>query len=543
MRAAVGPVTASAAAGLVALLACTEPAAAQSWIDLETQRAVIAGIEVVVQDVFDTSRRPENNWIGRSANAVHIETRERVVRRELLFEVGDTVDARRIQETERNLRRLAFVRDARVIPARADADSVWVRVEVADAWSLQADVNLSQTGGNTAWSVRLDEVNLLGRGKRVYVEHGRSPERTASSVGYTDPQLWGSRWVASLGYADLSDGSSRLAFIERPYYSIDTRYAVTGFVTTSERLLTQYNRGVAVHVIPARRSTAALAASHAYRVRNRTAFRLGVTYHSDENRYDHAITLHPGLLPEPDTSTRRLRGFSATWSVVQDRPVVVENLSSIGRSEDYSLGFVLGGGVGYALRALGSVASAPFGDITLRKGWRTGDHGLLLLDAWARGRHEADGWREAGGRVAVTAYRRSLFGQTLAAQLSVVSSTRPDSADWLYLGGRDGLRGYVDHFLAGDRRVVLSLEDRVITSWRPLGLVQAGFVAYADGGAIRRADTGRWSRTYANIGAGLRFGNLKSAYGRLLQVSVAMPIVRDPGVDRALLVLGNSIAF
>ena len=76
-----------------------------------------------------------------------------------------------------------------------------------------------------------------------------------------------------------------------------------------------------------------------------------------------------------------------------------------------------------------------------------------------------------------------------------------------------------------------------------MGLFQAGFVAYADGGAIRRADTGRWSRTYANVGAGLRFGVLKSGRGNLILVSVAMPIVREPGIDRLLLVLGNSVGF
>ena len=76
-----------------------------------------------------------------------------------------------------------------------------------------------------------------------------------------------------------------------------------------------------------------------------------------------------------------------------------------------------------------------------------------------------------------------------------------------------------------------------------MGLLQAGFVAYLDAGAIRRADTGNWSRTYANVGAGLRFGLLKSSRGTLILVSVAMPLVRDPGIDRVLLVLGNSVGF
>ena len=220
-----------------------------------------------------------------------------------------------------------------------------------------------------------------------------------------------------------------------------------------------------------------------------------------------------------------------------------QNLASIGHTEDYNLGWVVAGGVGYYAKSLASVTGAPFGEIAFRKGWLAGPRGLLLLDAAYRGRREDDGWRDAVGRAALTVYNRSLEGQTLAAHINIASSTRPDTADWLYLGGRDGLRGYVDHFLAGDRRVTLSVEDRLITSWRPLGLLQVGFVAYADAGLIRRSDTGRWSRTYANVGGGLRFGRPKSARGSLLQVSVAMPIAPDAGVDRLLVVLGNSVGF
>jgi hypothetical protein len=41
----------------------------------------------------------------------------------------------------------------------------------------------------------------------------------------------------------------------------------------------------------------------------------------------------------------------------------------------------------------------------------------------------------------------------------------------------------------------------------------------------------------------LRFGSLKGPHNNVLQVSVAMPVVRDAGMDRALLVLGNRLQF
>ena len=527
---------------MLTLLALSSQTTAATWEELEARQFVISGIEIVVTDVFDLSRPSENNGISKLANAVHVETRNRVVARELLFVSGDTVDAERIRETERNLRRHAFIRDARIVPVQVGDSAVTARVEIDDAWSLLGNIDLTQTGGNLEWSARVDEVNLLGTGKRVFFEHEENIERNANEIGYVDPQFLGSRWVFSAAYGDLSDGSSRVLFAERPYFSIETPYATGGFFTSSDRLLTQYNHGVAVNVIPARRTSAALFASRAYRVRDRTAYRVGVTYRADESEYDAPVAFGAGL-PVPDTSTRRVRGLSGTWSMVQDRSATFQNLARIGRTEDYNLGWILSGAGGYFSTALGSETNAPFGEASVSKGWSSGSGNLMFATAAISGRHESDGWRNAGSRAAFTIYRRAGRGQTLAAQLGAVTSTRPDSADWLYLGGRDGLRGYVDHFLAGDRRVTASIEDRIITPWRPMGLLQAGFVAYVDAGAIRRADTGAWSRTYANVGAGLRFGLLKSGRGNLVLVSVAMPIVRDPGIDRLLLVLGNSVGF
>jgi hypothetical protein len=533
---------ASAAAGML-LLALPGQTAVNSWEALAAQGRVINTVDIVVNDVFDLSRPSENNWISRLANRAHVESRRGVVERELLFAAGEVVDAERIRETERNLRRHPFVREARIVPLVGDDARVVARVEVDDAWSLVGNVDLSRSGGNLEWSARLDELNLLGTGKRVFFEREHTIERDANAFGYIDPQVLGSRWTMSAAYSDLSDGSSRFVVVERPYFSIEARYAVGGFVSTSDRLLTQYNNGAAVHVFPQFRETASVSASGAVWRGDRAAHRVGLAFRADDAEYGTPVTLRAGQLPTPDTSLRRVRGLAANWVYVEDRSVPFQNFARIGRTEDYNVGWVISGSAGFAPKIFGSTTDAPFGDFGVRKGWSSGSHALILADAAYRGRREADGWRDAFGRASVTAYRRIAGGQTVAGQVTLTSWTRPDAADWLYLGGRDGLRGYVDHFLAGDRRFTMSLEDRIVTGWRPMGLFQAGFVGYFDAGTIRRADTGAWSRTYANVGAGIRFGLLKSGRGNLILISAAMPIVRDPGMDRVLLVLGNSLGF
>jgi hypothetical protein len=245
----------------------------------------------------------------------------------------------------------------------------------------------------------------------------------------------------------------------------------------------------------------------------------------------------------PNVSSRRLHGLAATVSVGQDRSATFQQLASIGRTEDYNLGWVLSGHVGHFARRLGSTTSAPFGAAGVSKGWRTAGEGLVLASAAVSGRREGGLWRESVAQAGITVYNRRFRWQTLAANLHVASVGGADPDGWLYLDSAAGLRGYPDRFLAGDRRVVLSIDDRIITTWRLLGLVQVGFVAYADAGAIRRLDTGRWSRTYANVGTGLRFGNLKGGSSSVIQASIAFPLVRDAGMGRAVVVLGNTVRF
>jgi hypothetical protein len=525
------------------VLSAAVGAHAQSWDDLEGRRAVVAGIDVHVTDVFDLTRPDDNTWIGRTANALHVQTRRRVVTRELLFAVGDVVDAARIRETERNLRRYSFVRDARIVPARVADRQVWVRVDVADAWSLNGSLTLRREGGATTYGADVDESNLAGRGKRLSVGYGRDRERSTRSVAYADPQWFGSRWTAALRYAELSDGRSRSAVIERPYYSIETPYSAGGFIGNTTYTQTGYHLGQPVYAIPVSQSSSAIFGSRAIVLRDRTAVRFGAAYQDVRDAFGPAALLAPSPLSPPSAPDRRLRGFSGTWAVVQDRPATFENFAAMARTEDYDLGWTLSGGAGYFASALGSTVSAPFASAGARKGWRIPAGGLMLAGVSAAGRHEHDGWHAGGAQMVVTTYARPLPWQTLAVQAQAAATVRPDPDGWLYLDSRAGLRGYPDHFLAGDRRVSLAAEDRVITPWRILGLVQAGFVAYADAGAIRRFDTGHWSRLYANVGAGLRFGSLKGAHGNILEASLAFPLVREPGMDRVQLVLGNSVGF
>src|SRR5260370_1618761 len=58
---------------------------------------------------YTTLFRSARGWVYRAADALHIETRESVIRKFLLFQEGDPYDPTRLEESERNLRVLPFL--------------------------------------------------------------------------------------------------------------------------------------------------------------------------------------------------------------------------------------------------------------------------------------------------------------------------------------------------------------------------------------------------------------------------------------------------
>jgi hypothetical protein len=249
-----------------------------------------------------------------------------------------------------------------------------------------------------------------------------------------------------------------------------------------------------------------------------------------------------GTLPAPDLSTRCLRGPSLTAEWVEDGFRAFHDLQGMDTPEDYNLGWSAKGALGVYTRAWASSETAPFFRLTAAKGWTPSDESLVLATGYASAR-KGQGVENGLAGATLAAYRWGLPHQVLAAFIAVDATHRADPENLLYLGGTEGLRGYTDHVHPGDRRWLATVEDRVLTDWRWLGILRVGFVAHADAGAIRRIDGLGWTRTYADVGGGLRFGDLKSSLGRVLYLTMAYPLVKEPGQGKWQVVVGNTVRF
>jgi hypothetical protein len=138
---------------------------------------VIDSVAVETHDIF-LPEEEAGNPLAVLMNALHFTTRPSVVRKELLFKAGQPLDARRLQETERNLRRRGIFRRVLIDTIRVD-DKLVARVVTSDGWTTNLDLGLSFTGNTVSWRAGAIERNVLGTGHALGLVYRQEPDRNA----------------------------------------------------------------------------------------------------------------------------------------------------------------------------------------------------------------------------------------------------------------------------------------------------------------------------------------------------------------------------
>ena len=194
------------------------------------------------------------NKLVRFANQLHYDTRTWVLKQSLFFREGDTVNAYKLVDNERYLRRLPFIQDARiyVINSYEDNDSIDIVVLTKDVFEYGGTIT---NFNNTQAAATVFNNNLLGAGQKVAFgfswDNNYMPQwRTGAS--YTKYNVAGSFADVSVGYTMLNDKpdadtgqyeNAAYLIINRPLYS--TWASFTGGLTLSA------NRSVNIYNLPA----------------------------------------------------------------------------------------------------------------------------------------------------------------------------------------------------------------------------------------------------------------------------------------------------
>ena len=510
--------------------------------DLEAADAVIGNIVLEKRNIFDLSDPKENKWLYRWANRLHIITRDRVIRNQLLFEDGDAYSGRLLEETERIVRSNRFIYDARIEPIRYENGVVDVKVTTQDVWSLTPDVSFSRSGGENRTALGIEETNLLGRGQLLRLKWIDNVDRTSTQFDFEDRNL-GSSWVSMfLRLADNSDGETQLLSIVRPFHALDARWSGGGWVSFDDRRTALYRLGDETAEYRHERDYVTGFGGWSAGLRDGWVRRWSAGYVFDDNRFSEAVdpTL-PAVIPEDRKLVYPFLGLE----VLQDEFSTTSNTNQIGRTEDFYMGTRLSASVGWADESFGADRDALIVSAALNLGFGSLEKTALLLTAATSGRREGGNSKNAITSIRAGFYHRQSEKRLFFMKLSGAVGHDLDLDNPVQLGGKSGLRGYPLRYQTGDSKMLFSIEQRYFTDWYPWRLFRVGGAIFADVGRTW-GENPIGERNYGwlkDVGFGFRFAPTRFSTNKVAHLDFAFPLDGDPSIDSVQILLEAKRSF
>ena len=200
-----------------------------SNIYADTEGRIITGIRIVRLKPFGTSVTDSAmyhvNWLGKAGNAIHVGTREFIIRNALLFREGDVINSNDLAYSERYLRSMKYVNDARVTAISGSDGEAEVIVVVQDIMPYSASFGTNfSTRGNFA----IINHNIIGTG--IEMRAGAFIDSDKDRLmGYEAmlrvQNIWRSFVSFRADYLDRHENQRYGFTLQREFYAPTTRYA------------------------------------------------------------------------------------------------------------------------------------------------------------------------------------------------------------------------------------------------------------------------------------------------------------------------------
>lgn len=503
---------------------------------------LIGNISFDRKPIFDPSKPGERNPAFQFANRLHVLTRESAIAAQLLFKTGDKLDQRLLTESERNLRQLRFLREPKVRVVSIKDGVANIEVTTQDVWTLKPELSFGRSGGDNKSAIGVEDSNFLGMGKLLAIGVENGNERDRRFLRYVDPNLNFGRWRLEAEFSDNSDGRSERFSLSQPFFALDTRRSFK--VEASQRLAEQprYALGVEVDRYAVEEDKLELGMGFSNGLQNGLTQRwtLGARF----QRLDFSALADvpvAGAIPRD----RRFAYPFLRLEGIQDGFTTLQNFDLIGRTEDVNFAPQYWLELGYAPGGLGNPNAATLFDSRFSYGKQLGEHQLLLVDAGLRAR-----WEQGQPRSSVASaglrydYR---WTDTWITHLNLRLDRGTDLAldELLELGGDTGLRGYPRAYQTGERRSLLTLEQRHYFEHEPLHLFNVGAAAFVNIGKVS-GNSGvpepelEWLKEF---GVGLRLTSNRSSRSSVLHADITFPVDRIDGKRSATFLLETRSSF
>lgn len=459
----------------------------------------IGDISIERQQVFD----PGGNWFERTGNKVHVPTRERVVRRDLLFRSGDRFDPQLVVRNKQLLRSRRYISNVEidVRPDSLDTTRVNLTIRTRDSWTITVDGAVHSEGRTMA---ALSDANILGTGNMLTVKtnfNRKDFSYGGNMVEYEIPNLLGSFYTAEFAagrdfYNSTLDMDLRKEFLRPTDYEAGIAYSDLKFkqymieqdtsLLIKERNLDAW--GGYSHFLTPISSSLFLTAHYNRRRFSRRPDDVTASHHPA--LHDHDLLLAgAGLYREKFLTANMIYGFgSDEYLATGYKAEVVSGYSwgEFGNAVYLGMSYKTGG-----FRPVGYI----MGGITL------GSYIDPADGRWSRSAVDVDlRWFSN-----LFILRRSRIRQFLMFNYTQGWNRTTGNDESIRFTRRNGLQALSEHRI-GTNRMVLDTETVLFTPWQPLGF-RIAFFGFADFGLIGYSPNTFKNDFFATLGGGVRIKN------------------------------------
>ncbi len=481
----------------------------------------IGKITIEALDVYSRDEE-QHGYFYRLADRLHIETHRPVITQFLLFHEGDVYQPERLQETERNLRGLAFLKSASVSASAPHDGVVDVRVVTQDAWSIAPETQAGSRGGMSTYGATISETNLLGLGKDIELGWSKGVDRRQLALNYNDPAFFAPYLRAHFGYARNSDGYNRQFNFRRPFFAFATPWASDAAFTAFRQNDRLYGHGVEVSRFQQNHRDYGGSYGIALDPKDTEANRLSAGFRFIDDDFA-PIRDHAGF-----QSSREFRYVFLRYEHMQNDFLKVNFVNKDLRFEDFNLGRQYGIETAVSPSALGVDSTTELVHVRGAQGFRLGETSFVMPSINASTRFVSGIQNAIAGASVLYVDRGGTdYPHTLVGHVAVSSGWRMDPELQFFADGLTGLRGYRAHTFEGSRSIVINLEQRFYLGHEVLQLASPGVVAFVDAGNATNGGLTSLLALKADIGVGIRVG-LPRTPKNLLRIDFAHALSRDP---------------
>jgi outer membrane protein assembly factor BamA len=532
---------------------------------------VIEEVVIRVHPVFDESNPDENNALFRLVNRLHINTKPKVIKKDLTFKQGDPADKHLLAESERRLRERRYFASAKVTSTAAQTDSnstaspanatppetTKVVVDVREVWTLVPKLTYSTAGGSTHYGYGLYDSNFLGLGKSVKIEHDSTTERTSDTIAYRDPNFANQKQL-SFAYSDNSDGQAQEFHFSNPFRSIRTPWSAGVDYENYVREDSLFDAG-----------------EEAWRFGHDNRFyslfygvkldgsnddrthRLSIGF-DDVSAHFYPVPLQdtPNTDPNPNVdndpyNTPNIapsftlpydRDYQILWleySYLHDRFIEASNVQQINRIEDINLGSQFRWRLGQVHSSTPELDNATLLALDYTKAFQLSPTQLLTSQWASSGFYNRNGATQSLTSAALAYHWQNFSRGQFYVLASEVYGKNLFADTPLELGGDTGLRGYPARFIAGEHLRLLTIEQRYFGEKEWFSLFHMGAAVFYDQGQVwgSTAVPQTYQQTLRDVGIGLRIsgtrtGGREEGIHNIAHIDLSYPLDGGKDIDK-----------